>query len=242
MMSNQISIHRLAHEIRDVYDSDPLQADVMIEKKLRQHFDELPSGKKLEQLMDMIRQFTKVNPDSENLEDIVFSRLCSLMLGVPEEDLSSSEHSQRLAESLNTIFDKLNELVSIINMSFCNKNTDKTIRHIINFNLKGDGHSQSLESYLEQIKKAFLITQEAFKVAIEAKLNELFSDLSPDNIGDEVGGLIFSRKAKSFEIYEKRFEIHKKRFESGRFMEELLAEFEKSCQKLFMEMEKETEK
>ncbi|OQY57373.1 MAG: hypothetical protein B6245_17050 [Desulfobacteraceae bacterium 4572_88] len=240
-MSNEISTHRLAHEIRDVYDSDPLQADIMIEDKLRQRFDELPSGKKLEQLTDMIREFAKVNPDSENLEDIVFSRLCSLMLGVPEEYLSSSEHSQRLAESLNTIFDKLNELVSIINMSFYNKNTDKTIRHIINFNLKGDGHSQqSLESYLEQIKKAFLITREAFKIAIEAKLNELFSDLAPDNIGEEAGGMFFGRKAKLFEIYDKRFGIHKRRFDSGRFMDELSAEFEKNCQKLFME--KETEK
>lgn len=241
-MSNQISINSLANEVRDIYVSDPLQAHILIEEKLRRSFEELSSEKKLGQLMELSRAFDKVNPDSEGLENAVFSKLCSLLLGdrEPEADFSSSEHLQRLAESLNTIFDKFNELVSVINMSFYNKNTDKTIRQIINFNLKGDGHSQSLESYLEQIKKAFLITQEAFKIAIEVRLNDIFSDLAPDNIGDEAGGMFFGRKTKFFEIYDKKFRSHKKRFESGRFMNELLADFEKKCQKMFME--KETEK
>ena len=240
-MSNQISINSLANEVRDIYISDPLQAHILIEEKLRQSFEELSSEKKLKRLMELTRAFDKMNPDRENLEDAVFSKLCSLLLGdrEPGADFSSSEHLQRLAESLNTIFDKLNELVSIINMDFYNKNTDKTIRQIINFNLKEDGHSQSLESYLEQIRKAFLVIHDAFKSAIEVEMNKLFSDLAPDNIGDEVGGMFFSRKTKFFEIYEKKFRTHKKRFESGRFMNELLADFEKNCQKKFMEKEME---
>ena len=43
------------------------------------------------------------------------------------------------------------------------------------------------------------------------------------------------RKAESFELYAQKFEAFKDYFESGRFMEELLREFENNCQKLFLE-------
>lgn len=49
------------------------------------------------------------------------------------------------------------------------------------------------------------------------------------------GGLRFGplRKAELYEIYKEKFSQFKGWFESGSFMEELLREFEKTCQRLY---------
>jgi hypothetical protein len=153
------------------------------------------------------------------------------------EDLSSEELVDKLADSLNTIFDTLNQLISVINQSFSGESSpDATIRQVIGFCLEGEGQGCSLESYLGQISQAFLTSQQAFKGAAYAKVRQMLHVLDPEAIAADAGkGIKFGplKKAEMFEIYAHRYEKIQKWFNSGRFMEDFLREFEKNCQGQF---------
>jgi hypothetical protein len=172
-------------------------------------------------------------------DEEVLTRVCSLLLGrkVFMDDLSSSELLEKLAESLNTIFNTLNQLISVINMTFTGEGSpEQTIRQVIGFRLEGEGQGSSLETYLDQISSAFLTSQQSFKEAAYAKVKQVLSVLDPEQVAAEVGkGLKFGpmKKAEMFEIYEERYEKIQKWFSSGRFMEDFLREFEKNCQTKF---------
>jgi hypothetical protein len=150
------------------------------------------------------------------------------------DDLSSSELLEKLAESLNTIFNTLNQLISVINMTFSGEeSSEQTIRQVISFRLEGEGQGRSLETYLGQISNAFLTSQQSFKEAAYAKVKQVLSVLDPEQLAQEVGkGLKFGplKKAEMFDIYEQRYGKIQKWFSSGRFMEDFLREFEKNCQ------------
>ena len=176
---------------------------------------------------------------SGETDEEVLTRVCSLLLGrkVSMDDLSSSELLEKLAESLNTIFNTLNQLISVINMTFTGEGSpEQTIRQVIGFRLEGEGEGSSLETYLGQISNAFLTSQQSFKEAAYAKVKQVLSVLDPEQLAAEVGrGLKFGpmKKAEMFEIYEQRYEKIQKWFSSGRFMEDFLREFEKNCQTKF---------
>jgi hypothetical protein len=171
--------------------------------------------------------------------DAVLTQVCSLLLGrkVSMDDLSSSELLEKLAESLNTIFNTLNQLISVINMTFSGEGSpEETIRQVIGFQIEGEGQGSSLETYLGQISNAFLTSQQSFKEAAYAKVKQVLSVLDPEQLAAETGkGLKFGplKKAEMFEIYEHRYEKIQKWFSSGRFMEDFLREFEKNCQTKF---------
>lgn len=237
----KMSTGQLANEIKQIYSSDPLQAETLIERYLEERLYALSAPERLILLKKLIAEFKRASSGTsgnENMDEEVLSRVFSLLLGrkVSQADLSSTEFLQRLAESLNTIFDTLNQLVSVINMTLLGEATgDETIRHIIGFHLEGEDQSKSLESYLGQIKKAFLIAQQAHKKAAHSIVSKILLELDPVQIArTDTGGLKFGplRKAEFYEIYEGKFQRCKKWFESGRFMEEFLREFEKDCQKL----------
>jgi len=246
-MNNQISIEQITTEIRKIYKSDCLQAENLIETYLEKRLKEFSDSKKLTLLEKLTTEFnaefnTGVSSryNGLNIDEEVLPRLFSLLLGkkVSLADLSSTELLQKLAESLNTIFDTLNQVVGVINTTFLGECTgDETIRQVIGFHLEGgESHSRSLESYLGQIKKAFLIAQQAFKEAAHTEMSELLHELAPDQIKTaDSGGFRFGpfQKAELFEIYEKKFYTCKQWFDSGRFMEKFLREFEKNSQKLF---------
>ncbi len=64
----------------------------------------------------------------------MLTRVCSLLLGrrVSMDDPSSSELLEKLADSLNTIFNTLNQLISVINMTFTGEGPpEQTIRQVI---------------------------------------------------------------------------------------------------------------
>ena len=172
-------------------------------------------------------------------EDDVLVQVSSLLLGrrISADDLSSTELLEKLAESLNTIFNSLNQLISVINMSFTGEGSpEETIRQVIGFRLDGEGQGRSLEDYLGQINNAFLTSQQSFKEAAYAKVKQVLSVLDPEQLANDVGkGLKFGplRKAEMFEIYSERYQKIQKWFSSGRFMEEFLREFEKNCQTHF---------
>lgn len=175
----------------------------------------------------------------DETDEAVLTRVCSLLLGrrVSMDDLSSNELLEKLAESLNTIFNTLNQLISVINMSFTGEGSpEQTIRQVIGFRLEGEGQGRSLESYLDQISNAFLTAQQSFKEAAYAKVKQVLTVLDPEQVASEVGkGLKFGpmKKAEMFEIYEERYGKIQKWFSSGRFMEDFLREFEKNCQTKF---------
>lgn len=236
-------LNQLVEKIRQIYHSDRVRAGNLIETLLESSLAGLSSAEKIKILDELISKFDAngaVSSENVNVDQEVLTRIFSFILGkkVSQAELSSDELLQRLADSLNTIFDMLNQLVSVINRTFLGQREGvETIRQMIGFHLEGDNHTTgSLESYLGQINKAFLTAQQAFKLAAEKKMKEILAELEPDRIAASTrGGLKFGslRKADRFEQYVKKYDAFKKWVDSGRYIEELLREFEKNCQKIF---------
>ncbi len=241
-----MSIGQLADEIREIYDRDSSLAEALIEGFLEKSLGALAVSDRLTALEDLTAVFDQTDPGAtanSNLEEEILSRLFSLLLGkkVSQADLTSLELLERLAESLNTIFDMLNQLVSVINTTLMDKRPEEeTIRQVIGMRIEEESQSpsKSLESYLGQIKKAFLISQEAFEQAAHTKVQEILAELDPALMaatgakGLKIG---FFRNAEYFRIYEEKYHSCKKWFQSGRFSKEFLREFEKNCRKLSRE-------
>ncbi len=243
-MGAQPELDQLAKQIRQIHASDRLQAEDRIEEFLESSLIRVPSDEKMRIVGELASRFEPNGawPAEDVIVDQeVLTRIFSFLLGkrVSQADLSSAELLQRLADSLNTIFDMLNQLVGIINMTFLGQREGiETIRQMIGFHLEGEDQSRSLESYLGQINKAFLTAQQAFKIAAEKKVKEILVELDPEQSAPSLGsGFKFGRlrKADRFELYAEKFKAFKNWFDSGRFMEELLREFENNCQKLFLQ-------
>lgn len=241
-MASQLDMGFLSNKIRQIHSSDPSLAEDRIEKFLEDSFPDFSHDQKIKYLEELIGEFKENISSSHNEENIdpeVLTRIFSFLLGkkVSLDDLQSTEHLQRLADSLNTIFDMLNRLIGVINMTFLGQHDGvETIRQVIGFHLEGENHSRSLESYLGQINEAFLISQKAFKIAAEKKVHEILKELDPENISESLdSGFMFgkSKKAKSFDLYTYKYNTIKEWFDSGRFMEEFLREFENNCQRFF---------
>jgi len=241
--SSPIPIEVLAGEIRTIYKTDPFRAETLIEAYIHQSLKEFSPTEKMKLLEKLTHQFESVSPNAPpdlDFESKEFSRLFSLLLGkrISEVDLSCTEVLEKLAHSLNTIFNTLNQIIGVIQTTLLGKKTefDEPIRHIIGSNLEGSAGTASLQSYLDQIQEAFLVAHRAFQKAAQTKVSEILKELNPDRIKATTGGgLKFGpmRKAEFFEIYKEKFRACKGWFESGRFTEELLREFEKTCQKLY---------
>ncbi len=232
---------QLADEIRQLYRSNPSRADALIEVHLRRNLKDFSSKDRWVLFEDLLNQFTdEPSHARERLDDeeAVLSRISLLLLGkdVSHADVTSEELLKRLAESLNTVFDTLNQLIKVINMTlFSSDHEDRTIRFMIGSHVEGRDRAQSLESHLGQIQKAFLITQQAVKNAAQTKVEEILDELDPERISASgSGGIKFGplRKAECFERYERKFQTFRKWFESGRFLDAFLREFEKNCRKL----------
>jgi succinate dehydrogenase/fumarate reductase flavoprotein subunit len=139
----------------------------------------------------------------------------------------------RLSESLNTVFDILNQLIQAINVTlFDTGNPEATIRHVIGMRMAGGDAGKSLEEYLGQIKTAFLTTQEAYKAAAQTTVERLLAELDPEAMAaDDKGGFKFGRlrKGDHFDRYADTYAKCRRWFQSPRFMEDLMREFEKNC-------------
>jgi len=240
-MTSPVSVGQLAHEIRQICGSDSSQSERLVEVYLEERLDGFAASERLLLMEKLAAEFDRAGPSSSlcaSLDEDVLLGLFSLLLGrrVSHADLSSAELLERLAESLNTIFDALNQLVSVINATLMGRDTgEETIRQVIGFHLEGEDQTGSLETYLGQIKKAFLVAQEAFKKAAHKKVGDILAELDPERIqAAGRGGFKFGplRKAESFDIYEEKFRKCKKWFETGRFMEEFMREFEKQTQQV----------
>jgi hypothetical protein len=243
-MDTQLELDQLAKQIREIHASDRLQAEDRIEEFLESSLTGVSRDEKMRIVGELASRFEANRAhfaEDVTVDREILTQVFSFLLGknVSQADLSSAELLQRLADSLNTIFDMLNQLVSVINMTFLGQREGiETIRQMIGFHLEGGNQSRSLESYLGQINKAFLTAQQAFKIAAEKKVKEILVELDPERIGGSAGGgFKFGRlrKADRFELHVEKFKAFKNWVDSGCFMEELLREFERNCQKLFLQ-------
>jgi hypothetical protein len=242
MISDAV-VSGLAESVRAAYRSDPAGAAARIERVL----DEKLAGASPEERIAAVREVRgrcgssgpSPGPTPAGSVAQEWTRLAALLLGdrVDVAKLPPGELSEKLAASLNTVFDSLNAIVGGINATLLGKTEElETIRFIIGSDLGGRKASGSLQEYLDRIQEAFAVAHRAFQEASEKKTGELLDELSPENISSKAeGGLKFGpmRKAELWEIYEERFRTVKKAHESGRLRESLLREFERSCQKMY---------
>jgi len=240
-MSDALSSDKLAHEIRRIYRSSPAHADSAIETFLSERLEALAENEKKSVLTALAAEFQTPEPDTATetgKEEAVFTGIFSLLLGreISNENLSAPEIMERLSESLNTIFGTLNRLVQNINATILGGGNpdeqEQTIRHVIGSRLEGQEPRVSLEEYLGRIDKAFFISHKAFKQAAHTLVLKMLREVEPEKIAAEAGqSLKFGplKKAEYFDIYEAKYATLKKWFESGRFMEDLLREFENNC-------------
>lgn len=238
------SVHNLeglTEEIRTLYRSAPEQAPVLIEKYLEERLRNLSPPERvtlLGQLRDRIRP-TDSFVLRNDLNSPLILEFVSLILGrkVSQKEFESRELLDRLIRSLNTVFDSLNELTRVIQSTLLRNRIDlETIRGIIGSHVEGRRNPLSLESYLNQIKEAFLVAHTAFKEAARVKFQQALQELDPEAIAaTSRGGLKIGplRRAELFNVYQARFQRLKTWFSSERFSKELIREFEKACQRIY---------
>lgn len=237
-MTSDRLLAQLATEIREVHHADPRQAAQRIQALIKMRLADMPPDQCHETLGQLLACFDAGAGGSDfGADSQVLARAFGLILGrrVTPDDLSSAELLKRLAQSLNTIFDALNQLISVINLTFSGgaPSGEQTIRQFIGFHLEGEDQTRPLEEYLGQINQAFLTTQEAFKKAARTKVRQILQALDPNKIAAErAGGLKIGplRKAEDFDILKEKIERIQRWFDSGRFMEDFIREFEKNCQ------------
>ncbi len=234
-MSTARSIDELAGTLRDIYSRNPGQAEQAFEKFLN---DEL-GGLDPEERDRILEKLEEVFPaPSADTAGQSAESLISLLLGrkVTGLDVCSQETLERLGESLNVIFSTLNELVHVINSSLGGSPAgDETIRYIIGSTLEGEDRVKSIEEYLGQIKRAFLIAQQSSREAARTVAGSILEELDPKALEESVKGLRIGplKKAEAYENFEQRYRRVMKWFDSDRFQTDFLRHFEKNCRKSF---------
>lgn len=236
-MNEAVQAPQLAEEIRRLYQADPAAAPQAIAALLQTRLGGRPAPDGKRAVRQVMAQFTsKRDPVGSSEDAEVLTRVVGLLLGrkVTPDDLSSEEMLQRLAQSLNTIFNALNQLIRVINATLSGGGDgEQTIRQFLGEHLEGEDRTQSLEAYLGRINDAFLASQEAFKKAVNSKVGQIMQAIDPEKVAAErSGGLKIGplRKAEDFDILKEKIGRIKSWYDSGRFMEDFLREFEKHCQ------------
>lgn len=190
-------------------------------------------------LSRLIRKFDAPAPAIAAKRQEMLQRHLARLLGKESAalEVGSEEFAEKMAIALNTVFDSLNAIIGTINATLLGRKPEmETIRHVIGSSIEGAAGAQSIDGYLEQIQRAFLVAHRAFQDAARAKVGQFMVELDPAKLESEAeGGLKFGalRKADLYDAYKDRYATCAKWLASGRFTEELLREFEKTCQKQF---------
>lgn len=242
-MADPIPIAQLAAELREIYRSAGPHAGPRVESYLESRLQGLPPGERSRVLGQLHSEFAPTAGEGKHAPEPatpagadVYAKVFSLLLGkkVQQKDLSSDELLEKLAASLKTIFDVVNELLNATNAAFVSgTDSDKTIRHVIGLHLSGENQTESLEKYLGQIKMAIISSHEAYKEAVLAKVKNILYELSPRRMEEKCGRSIkfgSLRRAELFVTYEATFEAFQKWLESGKFMDDFITEFERAFQ------------
>lgn len=267
--NNSAFLKTMAEEIRRIYKSNPSVSGEIIELYLKENFKELPADEQLSLTRELAHQFdSPVDSPADNPVDMPdagilpsssviskgvqagfsekreYSHLFTLLFGknISKFDLSSEEHLEKLAKSLNTIFDTLNQIIGVIHTTLLGEQSElETIRHIIGSDIESQTRADSLQNYLDQIRRAFLVAHLAYQQSSKNKITQILDELSPEKIAGESKSILkfgSMKKAELYEIYEEKYQACMGWLASGRLMEELLREFEKICQKLYYNVDK----
>ena len=239
-MNDSIQSSQLASELRQIFRSAPDHAEPAIEAHLQDRLTGLPMQDRTVLLQMLMADFSGSRDAiraERQTEDEILTQVFTLLLGrrVAHLNLPATELLERLAASLNTVFDALNRLIGAIQSTLIRGGgPEETIRHAIGDHLEsGQDRLKLLEAHIGQISRAFLLTQQAFKTAAERIVRKMLQELDPTTIVKEPSkGIHFGpfRKAEFFETYEQKFHQCQEWFESGRFMEDLMREFERACE------------
>jgi len=251
--NNVMIVQDTAVEIREIYKADPSVSAASIETYIEECLKQDSPEEKLSFIRELAQLF-EVAPATQNpplakgetgefSEQKEYSHVFTLLFGknITKFDLSSEEHLKKLAQSINTIFDSLNQIISVIHTTLLGEPSElETIRHIIGSGVENREKTDSLQAYLDQIQRAFLVAHRAYQEAAKNKVKQILEEISPDKISERVGdSLKFGplKKAELFECYKEKHELCKRWLESGHLMEELLRDFEKICQKLYYSLD-----
>ncbi|VBB46644.1 conserved hypothetical protein [uncultured Desulfatiglans sp.] len=233
----------LVGAIRAIYRQGPEQARTRIEAMLTAELGGYPYEVQEKSLADLTAAFLprEERPAAGALETTTLRRVVALILGrEPEADMPAEELVKRLAESVNKLFDLINEVVRSIDLHLAPGGGEETIRHVIGSEIAGAGGARSIEGYLGQIKRAFMIAQEASKRTAVEQVGGILQALDPEALSKSGGGgLRFGplRKAELFGLYEEHFRQCRQWFESNRFMEDWIRGFERNCAKITAEQD-----
>ena len=241
-MTQALPFEELFQEVTALYRAEPARAEALVERYLAERLGRLPLEEKIAFLENFSQQYARSQPSSQvpdSSPSEEFHQLFSLLLGhrVSSLDFSLPEFREKFAASMNTIFDTLNQIIGVIQATLLGRKVElETIRQVIGSSLGKEGRAESLQTYLDQIREAFLVAHRAFQQAALAKMRTALGELDPERLEAEgAGGLKFGPflKADLFDQYKERFQKCRNWMDSDRFREELLREFEKICQKLY---------
>ncbi|MGD0487603.1 MAG: hypothetical protein ABSB94_10470 [Syntrophorhabdales bacterium] len=241
-MGKALTAEGLISGIRKRAISRDARAPEAIEKYLEEALGDLSLDGKmllLEEAANRLKKPDERKDTLSGLRSVDSTRIISLLIGreIAVLDLTPEEISTRLAKSLNTIFDTLNQIViTIHSVLLGHRDEEETIRQVIGSEIEGGKRDSSLQGYLDQIQEAFLIAHKGFTAAAQHVIGQILSELDPERIMASVeGGFKFGalRKAEHFNAYREKFRLCNDAFQSGRLTEELLREFEKACQRLY---------
>jgi len=230
----------LERSLADLFQEHGPNAEHALEAYLRKRLSGLGLQERTALLLALIQRFDTESvpaPGAMAVDDTLLTRVCSLLLGrdLTQEGLTPDQLLEKLADSLNTVFDALNRLISTINATLVgDQDTDQTIRQVIGYHVGGAEDATSLENHIGKISRAFLATQDAFKQAAQAKVEQIIQEFAPERIEQDAGVTRLSpmRRAKCYDAYEAKFAKFRRWVESDGFMESYLREVERNCLKI----------
>lgn len=231
-MMDAKTVQNFADELRKSYRFSP-EGEAAVEALVLGRLAGMPQAEKsafLASLMEGFRKEDEKKPAGPEMLTEVFS----LLLGkkIPAEG-SPHEMLKRLSEAFSTLFETVNRIVKTIDTTLLGEASgEQTIRHVIGSQVDGLG-GRTIEEYLGQIEKAFLVSHTAFRQAAHTLFARILTEMDPERIAaGSDNRLKFGpmRKAEYFDVFEAKFGTLKTWFDSGRFMKDLLREFEKNCQ------------
>jgi hypothetical protein len=230
----------IAAELREIYRLDPDHARPAAEAHLRKRLANRSLSEQTAILENILAAFappTAGEHPPSGTEAELLNEIFFLLLGnrYAQSNLTAAELLKRLAESLNMIFNSLNRLIGVIHATLMGRQhgPDETIRHVIRDHLEGEDRLKSIENYIGQIGQAFVLSHAAFTSSAETITARLLEELNPDAIQrEERHSLRFGplRKAESFDVVAQKHAQCRQWLESGRFKEDLLREFERTCE------------
>ena len=237
-MDSPHELEKLSEDIKNLFHQHPDEAEHLIESYLQESLNAASNEQKLSVIKHLIQIFKSLQKTDTTTDPYEMQQIFSLLIGkdMGIDGLSQSELLNRLAESLNDLFDTLNEISRVINMTLTGQEIqDQTIRTVIGRQIERDTDTATIDEYLNRIKNAFLTAHQAFKETAKEKVDLILTELNPDRMAEESsGGLKIGpmKRAEYFDIYQEKYEKIQKWFESGRFLDDFLMAFEKRCSEL----------